>query len=75
MPQTALIFLIGAFSISGLPPFNGFVSKWLIYQSSYESGFAVVTIVALLVSVLTLASFIKVTQSVFLDSFQRSLKM
>ena len=27
MPQTCLIFLIAAFSISGLPPFNGFVSK------------------------------------------------
>ena len=65
MPQTTIIFLIAAFSISGLPPFNGFVSKWLIYQASYEAGYAPVTVVALLVSVLTLASFIKVTQSVF----------
>lgn len=65
MPQTTLIFLIGAFSISGLPPFNGFVSKWLIYQGTYEAGYAPVTIIALLTSVLTLASFIKVAQSVF----------
>ncbi len=65
MPQTAIIFLIGAFSISGLPPFNGFVSKWLIYQGTYEAGYAPVTIIALLTSVLTLASFIKVAQSVF----------
>ncbi|QCX32598.1 hypothetical protein FDN13_02180 [Caloramator sp. E03] len=65
MPQTALIFLIGAFSISGLPPFNGFVSKGLIYQASYKEGFIPVTIVALLVSVLTLASFINIIQSVF----------
>lgn len=72
MPQTAVIFLIGAFSISGLPPFNGFVSKWLIYQATYEAGYAPVTVIALLVSVLTLASFIKVTQSVFFGQLSKN---
>jgi hydrogenase-4 component B len=33
MPRTALCFLIGAVTISGLPPLNGFVSEWLTYQS------------------------------------------
>lgn len=33
MPLTAFCFLIGAVSISGLPPMNGFVSEWLTYQS------------------------------------------
>ncbi|HLA37782.1 MAG TPA: hydrogenase 4 subunit B [Candidatus Brocadiales bacterium] len=32
MPWTALCFLVGAVSISGLPPFNGFVSEWLTFQ-------------------------------------------
>ena len=72
MPKTTICFLIGAFSISGLPPFNGFASKWIIYQAAYskavESGnfvYALVTVVAVVVSVMTLASFIKVTQAVF----------
>ena len=72
MPQTTLLFLVGAFSISGIPPFNGFASKWLIYQATYQKaaetgniGFALVTIVCLVTSTLTLASFVKVTQSVF----------
>ena len=30
MPFTMIMFLIAAASISGLPPFNGFASKWLI---------------------------------------------
>ena len=38
MPQTAALFLIGAFSISGIPPFNGFYSKWLIYQATFEKA-------------------------------------
>jgi len=32
-PWTAATFLIGAISISGFPPFNGFVSEWLTLQS------------------------------------------
>lgn len=33
MPFTSLFFIIGSISISALPPFNGFVSEWLTYQS------------------------------------------
>ncbi|MBQ9685514.1 MAG: hypothetical protein IJV41_03055 [Oscillospiraceae bacterium] len=72
MPHTTVLFLIGAFSISGVPPFNGFASKWMIYQATYQKavetgniGFLLVTIIALITSVLTLASFVKVSQSVF----------
>ncbi len=72
MPHTTVLFLIGAASISGIPPFNGFASKWMVYQATYmkavESGnigFLLVTIIALVTSTLTLASFVKVTQSVF----------
>ena len=32
MPQTAVLFLIGALAIGGLPPFNGFVSEFLLYN-------------------------------------------
>ena len=33
MPHTALFFLVGAVAISALPPLNGFVSEWLVYQA------------------------------------------
>ena len=33
MPRTALCFLIGAAAISGLPPLNGFVSEWMVFQA------------------------------------------
>lgn len=81
MPKTAVCFLIGAFSISGLPPFNGFMSKWQIYQATYEKGvesgnflYIAVTVIAVVVSVMTLASFIKVTQSVFFGQVSESCK-
>jgi hydrogenase-4 component B len=43
MPFTALFFLIGAMAISALPPFNGFFSEWLTFQSLFQ-GVAVIGI-------------------------------
>jgi hydrogenase-4 component B len=37
MPWTGFCFLIGAVSISALPPTNGFVSEWLVFQSLFLS--------------------------------------
>lgn len=36
MPQTAFFFLIGSMAISALPPFNGFFSEWLTFQSLFS---------------------------------------
>lgn len=65
MPFTTVMFIIAAAAISGIPPFNGFTSKWLIYQASFESGLSIIAVVALVVSSMTLASFIKVIHSAF----------
>ncbi len=32
MPKTGLLFLLGALAIGGLPPFNGFISEFMIYS-------------------------------------------
>ncbi len=37
MPWTALYFLIACISISSLPPFNGFVSEWLTFQTALQA--------------------------------------
>jgi hydrogenase-4 component B len=36
MPRTAILFLIAALAICGLPPFNGFISEFLIYLGFFE---------------------------------------
>lgn len=35
MPWTGLMFLTGALAISAIPPLNGFVSEWFLYQSLF----------------------------------------
>ena len=37
MPVTAGLFLVGAIAISALPPFNGFVSEWLTFQTALRA--------------------------------------
>lgn len=37
MPYTAVFFLTGALAISAIPPFNGFVSEWITYQSMLQN--------------------------------------
>jgi NADH:ubiquinone oxidoreductase subunit 5 (subunit L)/multisubunit Na+/H+ antiporter MnhA subunit len=72
MPITFITFLIASLAISGVPPFNGFVSKWMVYQGIIETAksggrlWIVWLISAMFGSALTLASFMKLIHSVFL---------
>lgn len=72
MPWTAAMFIVGAAAISGLPPFSGFTSKWMIYESTFALH-PILTVIALVTSILTLASFVKVFQSAFLGPSKLSL--
>jgi len=70
IPITFICGVISAMAISGVPPFNGFVSKWLIYQGTLElrSGLGLaMLVVAVFGSALTLASFVKVLYAAFLS--------
>ncbi len=71
LPVTFVCGAISAAAISGVPPFNGFVSKWLIYQGTLELANKPLAVTLLVVAVfgsaLTLASFVKVMYSAFLS--------
>jgi hydrogenase-4 component B len=74
MPLTWLLFLVGSAAIVGLPPLNGFVSEWLVFQGLFQSGLAkgavrlaVFGVAGLaLIGGLALACFAKVGGAVFL---------
>lgn len=76
MPWTGAFFLIGCLSISALPPFNGFVSEWLIFQSALQawqldsgvlrSIIPIASAVLALTGALVAATFVKVYGIAFL---------
>ncbi len=65
MPVTFICFAIAAASISGVPPFNGFYSKELIYDAALVRG-NVFYLAAILGTFLTAASFLKLGHAAFL---------
>ena len=69
MPITFISFFIAAVSISGVPPFNGFFSKELIYDAALERG-SIFYIAALLGSFFTAASFLKLGHAAFLGPLE-----
>ncbi|HIE51125.1 MAG TPA: hypothetical protein EYP85_05145 [Armatimonadetes bacterium] len=73
MPLTATTAIIASLSIAGIPPFSGFSSKWLIFQSTLTGGlviplFLALGCVAIFISAVTLASFLKFLGTAFFGS-------
>jgi hydrogenase-4 component B len=73
MPLTAACAVVGSLSIAGAPPFSGFVSKWLLYQSAIFGDtatplYVLYGVVAILVGTLTLACFVKYLGAAYLGT-------
>ncbi|MEJ5226767.1 proton-conducting transporter membrane subunit [Thermodesulfovibrio sp.] len=82
MPLTTMTALVGSLSIAGVPPFNGFVSKLIIFESSIgaakvsetllliKGAFIVFGIISVFISAITLASFLKFFNSSFMGKMK-----
>lgn len=69
MPVTFGCFIVAAAAISGVPPFNGFFSKELVYDGALERHW-IFYVAALAGSFLTAASFLKLGHAVYLGKSQ-----
>lgn len=65
MPVTYATSLTASLAISGIPPFNGFFSKLLIIVAAVMGKFYLLALFAVIVSIITLASFMKVLRYAF----------
>ncbi len=64
-PGLALLFLVPAFSLAGIPPLSGFWGKLVLVKAGLDAGQYAVTAVALAVSLLTLYSMTKLWNEAF----------
>lgn len=72
MPITMLSCVIAALSISGVPGFNGYVSKGMVIEAAAQKGMHLLELVLIIGSVGTFLSFLKLTYFVF---FRENPKM
>ena len=71
MPITANTSLIASMSISGIPPLNGFFSKLIIILACFQANHIGYAFCAVLGSLLTLASFMKVQRYAFFGALNK----
>jgi len=74
MPITRATCAIASASIAGVPPFNGFWSKLVLVIAAVGAGFYGLAAVTLLVSLVTLISFLKIQRYVFLGELPQNLQ-
>ena len=61
----ALLFMVPAFSLAGLPPFSGFLAKFFLVREGFDAGQTAVAVAALVVSLFTLVSMAKIWIGLF----------
>jgi multicomponent Na+:H+ antiporter subunit D len=74
LPLTRTTCMIASASIAGVPPFNGFWSKAIIVLAAAKAGLWSLAAVTIIVSLVTLISFLKVHRYVFLGELPDNLK-
>jgi multicomponent Na+:H+ antiporter subunit D len=64
-PVLAILFLLGAFSLAGFPPFSGFWGKLMLFRASLDVGAYVALTAAVVTSLLTTYSMTKIWSEAF----------
>jgi multicomponent Na+:H+ antiporter subunit D len=64
-PWVAVGFFIPAMALAGLPPFSGFWGKFFLIVAGFQVGAWAATAIAVIVSLLTLASMMKIWNYTF----------
>jgi len=74
LPFTRAACTVASASIAGIPPFNGFWSKMILVIAAVQAGFLGLAAVTVVVSLVTLISFLKIQRYVFLGELPENLK-
>ena len=74
MPITCIASLIGALSLAGIPPLNGFWSEWMIFSGGISSGKIFITTIAVFSTVITLGYYLWFVWRVFFGTTPKELE-
>lgn len=72
-PVTAVLFAGGALALGGMPPFNVFVSEFMLVTAGIQAGKVAVTVVCLLLLTIVLAGLVRMVASTVLGPSPEAL--
>ena len=70
MPLSYVSMLLGIIGLAGLPPMNGFVSKWLIYKSLLDAHMPLLFVAAVIGTLGTILSVYKLIHNIYLGQLR-----
>ncbi len=70
MPLSFLVMLFGIIGLAGLPPMNGFVSKWMVYRALLTEGMPLLFVGAVIGTLGTILSVYKLIHNIFLGQLR-----
>jgi len=70
MPLSFLVMLVGIIGLAGIPPMNGFVSKWLVYRSLLIEGMPLLFVASVIGTLGTILSVYKLIHNMFLGQLR-----
>lgn len=70
MPLSFLVMLVGIIGLAGLPPMNGFVSKWMVYRALLNEGMPLLFLAAVIGTLGTILSVYKLLHNSFLGQLR-----
>ena len=74
MPITCAASLIGALSLAGTPPLNGFWSEWMIFSGGISSGKTLITTIAIVSTAITAGYYLWFLWRVFFGTLPKKLE-
>ena len=72
-PLLSLTFSISLFSMAGIPPLIGFFSKEFVLYSALDQGYYLLSIIAIIVSVISASYYLKIIKIIHLDNNSNSV--
>jgi len=66
-PRAAILIAVAMLSLAGIPPFPGFVAKFLVFRTVMESGLIAVAVVGLVASYLGIYLYLRVIRYMFMN--------
>ncbi len=75
MPFTSLALLLGAFSFAGIPPFAGFVAKYLVFTAAIEANLSWLAVIGVLTSIIQAAYLLRLINYMYAKAPQEETKI